>query len=466
MIRQNYIDSWITPEEIKLLASDLNLDSAELAEIFTKSMGNYNEIRKFLIATPDSLRKMALTLLEVIAEKDLRDTKEVILSDHLLNCMALSGSSVDQTNTLFAEYILNPGIENEILVAWRGYFRKTLPPELVEKARANPSLIVDYLNENITIAHDENYYNTPITPRGVNELKVSDSGSRSVCFVAICRTLGIASRLEPGRNIPQYYQGNTWHDVYFNDQEQPESQKGYIKLISSELKPVPEYYIHFTIARFENGRYRTLEYDYNKKVSDFREELALPPGSYMVVTGNRLNYSKILSDITFFNLAENEHKTLDIKLRKEIAGTKIIGKVNLENILTLYDLSKVSAGNIKKNGVVIIWIEPDKEPTKHIFNDIPLLKNELEIWGGYFLFLTSSTVELNNFHAESHKGLPVNSLFASDNQMNIFRKSIELLTPPEVSLPFVVLADSSGEILFASAGYRIGIGEQILKHIK
>jgi len=179
-----------------------------------------------------------------------------------------------------------------------------------------------------------------------------------------------------------------------------------------------------------------------------------------------LNDSKILSDITFFNLAENEHKTIDIKLRKEIAGTKIIGKVNLENILSLFELSKASTDIIKKNGVVIIWIEPEKEPTKHIFNDIPLLKNELENWGGYFLFLTSSTSEMNNFHPESLKGLPVNSLFASDNQMNMFKKSIELLNPPEISLPFVILADSAGEILFASAGYRIGIGEQILKHIK
>ena len=128
----------------------------------------------------------------------------------------------------------------------------------------------------------------PLTPEGVNELKVSDQHSRAICFVAICRSLGIPSRLEPGRNVPQYFLNNRWNDVYFSDQKQPDMNKGYIKLQSSDTKPVPEYYIHFTLARFEKGRYNTLEYDYNKKITDFKDELPLPPGHYMLVTGNRI----------------------------------------------------------------------------------------------------------------------------------------------------------------------------------
>ena len=96
-----------------------------------------------------------------------------------------------------------------MIVEWRSYFREKLPSQLVEKASADPSLIVQYLNENIKITDDEDYYKTPLTPKGVNELKVSDTGSRSICFVAICRSLGIPSRLEPGRNVPQYFFNNS-----------------------------------------------------------------------------------------------------------------------------------------------------------------------------------------------------------------------------------------------------------------
>ena len=315
IIRQKYIDSWMKPEESEALALKLKIDTSKFTHIITKSMGNYNEISNFLFYTPDSLRNLAISLLEILPEKDLRDMKADVLSDHLRNSIKPLSLTGEEGDSLFLKYILNPRVANEIIVAWRSYFRTKLPSKLLNSASLDPSVIVAYLNENIKIANDENYYNAPLTPKGVNELKVSDSASRTICFVAICRSLGIPSRLEPGRNVPQYYLNNSWNDVYFADQKKPISENGYLKLQSSETKPVPEYYIHFTIARFENGRYNTLEYDFNKKISDFREELALPPGSYMLVTGNRLNDSKILANITFFNLSANEHKILEIKLR-------------------------------------------------------------------------------------------------------------------------------------------------------
>jgi len=305
IIRQKYIDSWMKPADVKTLAITLHIDTARVISIIDRSMGNYKEISSFLSETPDSLLQFALSLLEILPDKDLRDVKRSTLSDHLRNSPLHNN----------IEYILNPRIANELLVPWRHYFLTKLPSQLVIKASGDPAIIIQYLNEKIIIADDENYYNTPITPVGVNELKVSDSGSRAICFVAICRSLGIASRLETGRNVPQYFFNKKWNDVYFSDQKQPDQNKGYLKLQSTDTKPVPEYYIQFTIARFERGRYNTLEYDYNKKITSFTEELPLPPGHYMLVTGNRLNDSKILSNISFFDLSENEHKTVDVKTR-------------------------------------------------------------------------------------------------------------------------------------------------------
>lgn len=305
IIRQKYIDSWMKPADAKTLAITLHIDTARVISIIDRSMGNYKEISSFLSETPDSLLRFALSLLEILPDKDLRDVKRSTLSDHLRNSPLHNN----------IEYILNPRIANELLVPWRHYFLTKLPSQLVIKASGDPAIIIQYLNEKIIIADDENYYNTPITPVGVNELKVSDSGSRAICFVAICRSLGIPSRLEPGRNVPQYFFNKKWNDVYFSDQKQPDQNKGYLKLQSTDTKPVPEYYIQFTLARFERGRYNTLEYDYNKKITSFTEELPLPPGHYMLVTGNRLNDSKILSNISFFDLSENEHKTVDVKTR-------------------------------------------------------------------------------------------------------------------------------------------------------
>jgi hypothetical protein len=321
IIRQKYIDSWMPPEEMKAFALKLNLDTTHTDNIITRSMGNYKEICSFLSETPDSLRPLAISLLEILPDKDLRDTRRYILSDHLINSAKAKAKAKDEVEDkkeekIFLEYVLNPRVSNEQLVAWRSYFPTRLSAKLLANGAFNPSLIIQYLNENIRISDYENFYQTPLTPIGVNELKVSDTGSRAICFVAICRSLGIPSRLEPGRNVPQYFYNNTWNDVFFADQKQPDKIKGYLKLQSTDTNPVPEYYIHFTIARFEGGRYNTLEYDYNRKINDFKEELPLPPGHYMLVTGNRLTEGKILSNISFFDLSENEHRTVEVRIRK------------------------------------------------------------------------------------------------------------------------------------------------------
>jgi len=466
IIRQKYIDSWMDSEETKSLARKLNLDEGKIMKIIERSMGNYNEIRSFLSNIPDSLRNMAITMLEVLSDKDLRDIKESTVSDHLKHCQKPAELSDEKGSAMYENYILNPRIANEIVAAWRGYLKRELPSQLIENAGSEPSLVSQYINDNIRIENDENYYKTPLTPIGVNELKVTDAASRSVFFVAVCRTLGIPSRLEPGSNVPQYFFNNKWNNVYFADQISPQKNNGYLKLVSNDSNPVPEYYTHFTIAQFGNGRYNTLEYEYNRKITDFKEELELPPGNYIIVTGNRLNDSKILSNITFFDLNENDHKTIEVNIRRDIPTRKISGTIDLQNIINLFDSGNIPGEKIMEKGIVVCWIDPEKEPTKHIFNDLPSLKPELDSWGGYFLFLSGSVDDTIGFEPEELTGLPANSIFGIDSQMTLLEtiKSSDKL--PEISLPYIIVADKNSNILFSSAGYRIGIGEQILKSVR
>jgi hypothetical protein len=314
-IRQKYIESWMKPADAVALALRTGFDTTVIKDIIKRSMGNGRTIAAFLEKSLPSGRPSAIDLLNVIADKDLRDITVDALSDHLKN-VTVSAPGQGITDEDFNKYVLNPRIANELIVSWRGYFLKSLPEDLKAEGIKDPAAIVRYLNEKIKIASDENYYMTPITPCGVFELKVSDSFSRDICFVAICRTLGIPAQLESGTKVPQYFFKGKWVDARFADQTNPLPGKGYLKLVSDEKNPVPEYFIHFTLARFENGRFNTLEYDYNRRVTDFNDELILEPGHYMLVTGNRINDSRILSSLKFFDLGEKEHKVLRIALRK------------------------------------------------------------------------------------------------------------------------------------------------------
>ena len=465
-IRQKFTDSWMTAASAKQLALTLNLDTVRVRNVIEKSMGNFKVISSFLSETPDSSRQFALSLLEILPDKDLRDVKRTVLTDHLSNTHLHTHAGSDQENSIFLEYILNPRIANELLVSWRHYFLSKLPSQLIKNAESNPMLVIQYMNDNIKIINEENYYNTPITPVGVNELRVSDEASRAICFVAICRSVGIPARLEPGRNIPQYFFNKAWNDVYFSDQKHPDLNNGFIKLQSEETKPVPEYYIHFTLARFENGRYNTLEYDYNKKITSFKEEIPLPPGHYMLVTGNRLSDSKILSNISFFDLGVNEHKTVNVKIRKDLSEKKILGHIDPKMITAICQKNNTSQLCANDKGNVIIWIDPDQEPTKHIFNDLPLLKTELDAWGGRFLFLTDPSTKAGKFNAGNIKGLPTNSTFAVDNGRTLLNDFAKREGSAVMNLPLVIVTDREGNILFNSTGYRIGIGEQILKSLR
>lgn len=466
IVRLHYTDTWLKPADFRLLAARYSADSSEIIGIITRSMGNYKEITSFLSAIPDSLHSIAVSMLKILPDKDLRDTKMSILKDHLIYGMKGRKAIDNVDNKLFLNYVLNPRVANEMLAPWRQFLLRSLPVQLKKDAPGNPSVIISYLNNNLVMADSENYYQTPLTPVGVMELKVSDTDSRAICFVTICRSLGIPSRLEPGRNIPQYFLNNDWHDVYFSGQKMTDQAKGYLRLQSSDINPVPEYYTQFTLARFARGRYNTLEYDYNKKVTDFSEELKLPPGHYMLVTGNRLDNGRILTRISFFDLSANEHKVLEVEIRKDKSERQILGKADLEKIYSTYNLDNTSRACMKEKGVVLVWFEPDKEPTRHIFNDLPLLKNELDAWGGKFIFISDSLQNGNTSGRQDADGLPDNSSFFTDNKLIAFRQLIKLTDESALNLPEVIVSDKNGNIVYHSAGYKTGIGEQILRNLR
>lgn len=443
-----------------MLSQKLGADPARMKVIFSRSMGNYNEIRNFLLNAPDSLISRGLDLLEVLPDKDLRDSRYSILSDHLLN----SRGNLRYDRDLFRDYVLNSRVANEMMLPWRSYFLNNLPQDLLENSHEHPELVKDYLNKEISLTEEENYYETPITPIGVNELKVSDTQSRAVCFVAICRSLGVPSRLEPGRSIPQYWKGEKWHDVYFADQDKATEEKGVIKLNTSQDYPVPQYSTHFTLARFENGRYNTLDYDFNQKVTEF-PELELPAGNYMLVTGNRPDKKVIFVQISFFSLAAGEKKSVAVNLRPAEAVSEYEGTINIDDIKALLPANFNTQRGIGK-GVILAWIEPDHEPTRHIFTDLPPVKDELDKWGGLFVFMTKSEADSRSLKPDQLTGLPEHSVFTTDPDMRMLKNSVSLTPAPDIRLPFIVLADQNGKVLFVSSGYRIGMGEQLLRHLK
>jgi transglutaminase-like putative cysteine protease len=455
-LRKNYTDSWPDHNAIKKFSVSLGLDTNRVIPLITKSMGNYKEIYSFIASAPDSVRDQAITMLEVVAEKDLRDTKKEILLDHLMSCRQNSDNTDDK---YFVDYILNPRIEDEMLSAWRSYILRVFPTELRQKAVDDPSVIAGFFDQRIKIDNDLNYAKTPISPGGVIELGISDSRSRAICFVAIARSLGIPSRLEPGSNIPQFYLKSEWHDVYFAGQFKASDKRGFLKLASSVKNPIPEYYKNFTLARFENGRYNTLEYEENKSIYDF-QELDLIPGHYMLVTGNRLDDNRILASLGFFDIAGGEHKKIDVNIRHENRQHDILGKAELTKILVGIDDEEDKFKSMAGRDAIVMWLETDKEPSRHVLNDFIQMDREFDAWGGAFFFFTVGGTTIS---PEERLKLPYNSLFSDDSDLSVLHNDLICKDIDGNSFPLLLLIKNNGDIIFKSEGYRIGTGTQILQ---
>jgi hypothetical protein len=423
-------------------------------------MGNYREIASFISGAGDST-DLALRLLENISEKDLRDTPEGILSDHLANAPVKPTAMREE---FYDAWILSPRVDNEILTSFRSSL-KEMPEELYSNFVAHPSAVAGWIDTAVTITETENYYGTPVIPAGVMRLRVADRHSRDIFFVTLCRTAGHPARLAPGTGRPQFFDAGEWHDVWFTGDTRPSGEKGYVTFFSGEQTPVPQYHIHFTLAALENGRYKTLDYGYEIKVSDIPEKLALAPGKYMLTTGNRDENGDVLASIDFFDLSPGEDARVEVKLRHKEDKTLSGGKIDLEKTISSISGENPSLKSLAEKGIVLIWIDPGKEPTRHILNDLPQLKKEFDEWGGNLIFMYNPATTSESFKYHEIKGLPRNSIFATDNDLAFMLLSLEGITSDH-PLPVVVCCDSGGNIVFKSEGYRIGTGEQILKNIK
>lgn len=459
-IRNAYISSWMGDIVTSGLAGQTGIPEEKIVKMLKASMGNYRNIASFL-AESGSDGGLAMSLLENISEKDLRDTPAEILRDHLVNAPDLAPQS---DSSLYDRFVISPRIGNELLSP----FRKSLaeiPGDLVTMFRTDPSSVSGWIDTVITITTTGNYYGTPVVPAGVLRLRTADAPSRDIFCVAVCRSAGIPSRLSPETGRPQYHEGGRWHDVWFRGETRPSGNQGFVEFTADENKPEPEYHVHFTLARIENGRPKTLDFGYGVKISDLPRGFGLDPGTYMLTTGNRDDNGNVLASVSFFRLNPGEKKTITVSLRDIPESEATGGKINLTGELLTRSGEKVNPVSVAVKGIVFIWIEPGREPTRHLLNDLPRLKGEYDAWGGSFIFLTDPARTPDDFTPEDITGTPGNSIFVSDPGLKFMTSALGGVASGR-PLPVVICCNRDGEILFSSEGYRIGTAEQILKKIR
>jgi transglutaminase-like putative cysteine protease len=468
-IRRAYVKSFKDSAWIYGFAKKTKLPIDTISRFIRLSYGNWDQVTAYLEKNTPDYRNLVLELPLQLSDKDFSDAPENILTDHLVQTAKLDYGKSVTSKELFTRYVLSPRIGFENLSPWRSFLSTAFGPEMVKMARNDISALTSWIRGNIRIDEVANMHSrTPLTPVGVYNMRAADPVSRDIFFVAACRTFGIPSRLNPETQVPEYYKHGMWCSSDFDPGVLIQPEKGSLKLLDKNNPIAPQYYLHYTIGVLRNGFYRTLEFPEGKKLSNTDGPIPLNEGNYALVTGNRLQDGLVLSRMVPFSIEKGKLTVLPVEVRKQPGELKPSGRLDPEQLI----IKRISDGkSIKLSSLasgkprVLVVLDPGQEPSKHILNDLGPYVDHFNKWGGQFVFIMPLEKAGQADVLKSYN-LPVRMESGIDKNWNILNAISAVYGDGlKDKLPLVLLCDGPGNVYLFSSGYKIGVGEQLLKVI-
>lgn len=413
-----------------------------------KSEGNWATIEEFIAKHPGCDDYLAS-----LSDKDLRDITPEVLESHLTE-YDTEKYGVDYE--VYKRGIMPARISNEMIRQWRKFLSDNL------QSITDANSLITWTKENIHVDGQGNYYNCPISPRGVFELRHSDPHSRDIFFVAACRSLGIPSYLDNATNVVYIWEQDQWKAVSFD----ADSKVQPTAILTLTYKPTKElakpiYWPHFTLAKYENGDFVTFDFEEDTRMDKFPASIALEPGYYCLRTGNRYPEGDVLTHAEYFNIEEGQTISKEIIIRplvnrsSQAAATLNPDQEIIADMATLADF----AG---ETGMLFVFVGDYKEPSKHLIKELQTMYKEYSEWGGMIYVVAPASAKPLSWKLPNAE-----YIIREANQTDTFEKQITeaLKLDLKNDYPLVALVNKKGEILFHSHGYSIGLAEQILKKL-
>ncbi|HEX7585132.1 MAG TPA: transglutaminase domain-containing protein [Prolixibacteraceae bacterium] len=448
-------------------AERTKLPADTISRFIKLSYGNWDQISDYLEKNTAKYRDTMLELANQLADKDFSDVSESILTDHLVQTAISGVQKLVPSKELFAQYVLSPRIALENLSPWRSFLAAKFGPEMAQSTRNDISVLTNWIHENIRINSVANQHSrAPLSPIGVYNLRVADPESRDIFFVSACRTFGIPARLNPETQVPEYNKNGEWLRAGFEPEVAVQPEKGMLKLTEKNNLVTPQYYLHYTIGHLQNGFYHTLEFPEGAKLTNTEKPISLEAGHYSLVTGNRMEDGSVLSQMTFFTIEKGKLTTVPVELRRQSGELKPSGKLNLDQLNLEKDGKAVSLSSLAAGKyLVLVLLDPDKEPSKHILNDMGPYVDHFNKWDGQFVFAIPAEKAVQASVLKTYP-LPAKTESGIDQNGNILNAISAVYGNGLIDkLPLVLFCDATGNVFLFSSGYKIGMGEQLLKVI-
>lgn len=431
--------------------------------ILNRAAANVGEVLDFIqIAYESGINgENIIRYLSVFNDKDLRDTPTAVLMDHLMDPLPMN----ETESELFYQFISNPRVSNEMLGTYRSFLRNAFSLDFIRQVKSDPELLLAWVRDSIEIADERQQYNVLATPIGVHELRKADAPSRNVYLVALARSFGIPARLSNTYLQPQIFFNQEWRDVNIGEAKLKSPHTyGLSVILSSGPVEMPVYRTHYSLGRWKNGEFETVEYDFDIPYSALPQPYHLEPGYYRIITGNRVSDGIVLSQITYFNL--NQDTTISLSIREDQRQGEVIGQIREDQVVRVFksDQNYKTTDLLSSDYSVFVWLNPFQEPSRHLIAE-----------------LVQSAAQIKE------KNLPVYCFVNSEAEWNELTKSLSILeslryfenTGPENQIfimddskvnaqqlkawPRLFLVDKDGQVHYFSSGYQIKMFESMLQ---
>ena len=395
-------------------------------------------------------------LLNVLTEKDRTDCRAEVLEEHLRFAMPYEE---ELEHSVFVNYVLNPRIDDEVLMKYREVIENTFSEEEKLCFRENPASIWTEVDKRINSIPERERASVITTPAGCLKTEVGSILSKKILFVAIARTLGIPARLNPEARSMEYRKDGRFIPVL------PEAEKNCHIVLKAGDGTQWKYFQNWSMAKLENGTYTSLRLGGLLWKGDLLEA-HLEAGTYRITTSNRLPNGNMFAYVYYFSVDAGDKKEISMILRQADLEDM------LENIeLPEFQLRKdedgnevVQASELTAEGKhILMFLEESREPTEHILNEMMEQPEEFRKICSRILFVVQSQTALKD--PTISKAL---SMFPEIQvYYDCFADHIELLGRrmyvDHEKLPLIIVTSEKLNGIYATSGYNVGTGEMLLR---
>ena len=468
-------EDWRAVDVIAPVDTPVNPDmpTSEQKAEGTRRMNEANKIRKekkenwvnpeltAFLAGEDA-KELRQAMVDVLSEKDHTDCVCNVLEEHLEYGKVYAKEYRDLVlnangYNLYINYVLNPRVEDELLRPYRKEILSFFADEQKAAFRVNPAEIWNYIQTHI-VAYPDNERETVMeTPYECLVSGIGTERSQKVLFVAIARTLGIPARLNPDNKVMEYWAMDHFVPVL------KQQEGGAVLILKKEADAVWNYYQNWTMGRLVGNEYVSLNLT-GRSWEEDTLELALIPGTYRIITTNRLPNGNQFAWEKTFVIKEGEKLEETLRLREAQLGD-MLERISLPEFEV-----KDSAGNtvtcadLTKGGKkILMWLEESREPTEHILNEMLEHAEKFHEFEKSVSFLIrTQEAKLDPLLAKVLKTFPDVSIYYDSFEENIELLGRRMYVDPD-KLPLILVTNGESVGIYATSGYNVGTGDMLIR---